>query len=102
MSALPPDEPETGGAGDELEVDLGGFLPEGVAIGDEGQHANASETVTGHQTADLAVLAGIEADLAAVDAALEAVDADDLRSSALLVGLLELDGPTEPTASEPD
>ncbi|QXC60124.1 hypothetical protein KSP35_17430 [Aquihabitans sp. G128] len=109
-SSLPPDAPGSGQQV-EVEVDLGAFLPETSAIGpveddeDEGPDPEPDELIAevagdagdagaGPDEApaappvDLAVLAGIEADLAAVDRAIEAIDAGDHERSPLLVELL--------------
>ncbi len=78
----------------EIVVDLGPFLPETTAIGPVGP--TETETDTGpdiHRAdpgaeVDLAVLTGIESDLAAVDEAIEAIDAGDHARSRLLTDLL--------------
>lgn len=69
----------------DLEVDLAAFLPEGTVL------EVASEPVSepGSEPAvDLAALTRIEADLAAVDEALLALDAGDPTRSPLLAELL--------------
>jgi hypothetical protein len=93
-----PAEPTPPTAGIELEVDLGAFLPDATAIGPspdgrsptlaEGPRSPDEEPDRGEPPVDLAVLAGVEADLAAVDVALEAIDAGDPARSPLLVELL--------------
>ena len=105
------------GSGHEPEVEVGvaAFLPEGV-VPDEGRSAidsatppdpqdlgpvSPSEPLEGGLAAppdplDVEVLVGIETDLAAVDAALEAIDADDYERSPLLV---ELSGTNRPPRS---
>ncbi len=108
----PTADPERRAAGPEVEIDLAAFLPEGTVLaGAEAADVTADETETdadaevgpeateepageGPRPApvDLEALTQIEADLAAVDAALLAIDRGDLDGSPLLVELLA--GPT--------
>jgi hypothetical protein len=67
----------------EFHIDPGAFLPEGSSLE--------------AQVVDVAVLAGIEEELGAVDDALVAIDAGDLARSPLLVELL---GAEEASAGE--
>lgn len=98
MSDLPPPhgpapEPEPGSApapGD-LEVDLAAFLPEGTTL----SPASEPTAPPAAEPVDLAALTRIEADLAAVDEALLALDAGDPGRSPLLTELLA-SPPTSP------
>ncbi|MCU1498412.1 MAG: hypothetical protein JWM47_2365 [Acidimicrobiales bacterium] len=117
MSTDDPSDPASSEHLVEVVVDLGAFLPETTAIGPgepaddaalepdpapsdpdiAGDHAGDETEGTGGgggtepartPAVDLAVLAGIEADLAAVDQAIEAIDSGDLARSPLLAELL--------------
>lgn len=112
------DFPDRTAPGEEVEVDVADFLPEGASLldgavedgGDRGGRPNAGlggveepteldqpgpmvdQALVGQepvdQVVDLAVLTRLEGDLAAVDAALEAIDVDEYERSALLTELL--------------
>lgn len=97
---------------DEVEIDLAAFLPEGTVLAAAGGvEPSAAEAVTDESddeptdavtdvaapgpvaeavrpAVDVAVLERVESELAAVDAALEAIDAGEPGRSALLLELL--------------
>ncbi|CAN5708579.1 hypothetical protein BH10ACT1_BH10ACT1_39660 [soil metagenome] len=77
----------------ELTVDLGAFLPETSAIGPVDEPV-AEPVAPAREPVDVAVLAGIEADLTAVDEALAAIDAGEPGRSPLLTELLADPPPT--------
>lgn len=80
-------------APDEVALDPAAFLPEGTVLAVSGTEP-VDDDDDPRPSVDLAALERIEADLAAVDAALEAIDAGEPGRSALLVELLG----EEPTA----
>lgn len=96
-----PEQPagEHGPAGSpDLSVDVAAFLPEGSSV-DDGSGADDTVPTPGDTTGDvvdLRVLEQLEADLAGVDAAIEAIDADDHARSPLLRELVA-DAPTTGT-----
>ncbi len=86
----------TGGP-QEVEVDLAAFLPEGTSVvpgaGGDGDPGMADGSAASVPRMDLTHLARIEAEIADVDAALDAIDAGEPDRSALL-RLLLAQGPS--------
>ncbi len=74
--------PESAAAGHEVEIDLADFLPEGSEMA-----AQPAAPAEQPPAVDLAALTRIEAELAAVDAALVAIDENDVTRSPLLSSL---------------
>lgn len=85
-----PEADETPSGSTDLAVDLADFLPEWSALaapsGSSASPPDGDETTSG--TVDVRVLEQLEADLAGVDDAIEAIDADDHGRSSLLQELL--------------
>ena len=72
--------PESAADGHEVEIDLADFLPEGSEM--------AAQPAERPPAVDLAALTRIEAELAEVDAALVAIDENDVTRSPLLSSLM--------------
>lgn len=70
----PSEQTGTAPDGTELAVDLGAFLPEGVALA-PAEPAPPAEPAAPAEAVDIEALAQIERDLDAVDAAIAALDA---------------------------
>ena len=91
-------------SGHEVEVGLTDFLPEGVSLASESAPETSSQDAAPTQTVverpavvDLEALTRIEAELGEVDAALVAIDENDIARSQLLGSLLAV--PAQPSSS---
>ena len=94
---------ESVASGHEVEVGLTDFLPEGVSLASEsapetssGDAAPTPTVVERPAVVDLEALTRIEAELGEVDAALVAIDENDLARSQLLTSLLAV--PAQPSS----
>ena len=81
--------PESTAPGQELEIDLADFLPEGSEMAAEPDPpVELAEPAERPPAVDLVALTRIEAELAEVDAALVALDENDATRSPLLRSLM--------------